>query len=220
MDPDACGHLRGHKGSVLEGGIRVPGIVEWPGRIKPMITDLPASTMDIMPTIVDLLYLPEDSIMSVRDGESILPLFNGDIPKRNHPIPFVFLKNAALIDGNYKLLSTNRTKNNSWQLYDLSNDPGETKDVSEKFPERFEKMKAEVKVLLHSVEASALGKDYPEGKVIQPQRSAFWRDMEEYKPHFETFARLKPGFVMPNKEKKGKKNKEEVIEFKGNILKN
>ena len=181
---------------------------------------MPASTMDIMPTVIDLLELPEDSMMSVRDGESIKALFDGDVPKRNHPIPFVFLKNAALIDGNYKLLSTNKTKNDSWQLYDLSNDPGETKDVSEKFPERFEKMKAEVKVLLHSVEASALGKDYPEGKVLQPQRSAFWRDMEEYKPHFETFTRLKPGFVVPNKEKKGKKNKEEVIEFKGNILKN
>ena len=205
-DPNACGYLRGHKGSVFEGGIRVPGIVEWPGRIKPMITDLPASTMDIMPTIVDLLDLPEDSMMSVRDGESILALFNGDIPKRNYPIPFVFLKNAALIDGNYKLLSTSKTKNDSWQLYDLSNDPGETKDISEKFPECFEKMKAEAKALLHSVEASALGKDYPEGKVLQPQRSAFWRDMEEYKPHFETFARLKPGFVVSNKKIKEKKN--------------
>jgi arylsulfatase A-like enzyme len=207
VDPSACGHLRGHKGSVFEGGIRVPGIIEWPGRIKPIITDLPTSTMDIMPTIVDLLDLPEDSMMSVRDGESILALFNGDIPNRKHPIPFVFLKNAALIDGNYKLLSQSKTKDSSWRLYDLSNDPGETKDVSEKFPKRFEKMKAEAKALLRSVEASALGKDYPEGKVLQPQRSAFWRDMEEYKPHFETFARLKPGFVVPsnkNKERKGR----------------
>jgi arylsulfatase A-like enzyme len=212
-DPDAVGHLRGHKGSVFEGGIRVPGIVEWPGRIKPMITDFAASTMDIMPTIVDLLDLPEDSMMSVRDGESILALFDGGTPKRNHPIPFVFLKNMALIDGNYKLLSTNKAKNDSWQLYDLGNDPGERKDVSEEFPERFEKMKAEAEALIRSVEASAEGKDYPEGRVLQPQRSAFWRDMEEYKSHFETFARLKPGFVVPDKGKKEQKKKAEETQI-------
>ena len=207
IDPDAVGHLRGHKGSVFEGGIRVPGIIEWPGRIKPIITDFTASTMDIMPTIVDLLDLPEDSMMSVRDGESILALFDGTTPKRDYPIPFVFLKNMALIDGNYKLLSTNKTENDSWQLYDLGNDPGETKDASEEFPERFTKMKAEAEALIRSVEASAEGKDYPEGKVLQPERSAFWRDMEEYKPHLETFAQLKPGFAVPNKEKKKQQKK-------------
>jgi hypothetical protein len=58
-------------------------------------------------------------------------------------------------------------------------------------------MKAEAKAVMRSVEASAEGKDYPEGQVIQPERSAFWRDMEEYRPHFETFVRLKPGFVVP-----------------------
>jgi len=207
VDPDAVGDLRGHKGSVFEGGIRVPGIVEWPGRIKPMTTDLPASTMDIMPTIVDLLDLPEDSMMSVRDGESILALFDGGTPRRSHPIPFAFLRQVALIDGGYKLLSTNKGKDDSWQLYDLSNDPGEKNDASAEFPDRFEKMMAEAKDFIRSVDASAEGKDYPEGRVLQPQRSAFWRDMEEYKPYFETFARLKPGFAVPatrNKERKGR----------------
>ena len=205
IDPDACGHLRGHKGSVLEGGIRVPGIVEWPGRIKPMVTDIPASTMDIMPTIVDLLGLPEDSMLSVRDGESILALFSGGIPKRSQPIPFMFLKNAAFIDGNYKLLSQNKSREGSWELYDLKNDPGETKDLSATLPDRLARMKIEAEALMHSIDASAEGKDYPEGRVVQAQRSAFWRDMEEYKPHFETFGRLKPGFVIPVEKSRGKK---------------
>jgi arylsulfatase A-like enzyme len=200
IDPDAVGHLRGHKGSVFEGGIRVPGIVEWPGHIKPTITDLPASTMDIMPTLVDLLGLPDDAMLSVRDGESILALFEGGIPNRTHPIPFDFLKQAALIDGSYKLVSVNKAKDDTWQLFNLSSDPGETNDVSREWPDRFEKMKAEAKAVLGSIEASAEGKDYPEDRVLQPQRSAFWRDMEEYKPHFETFARLKPGFVIPSQE--------------------
>jgi hypothetical protein len=55
-------------------------------------------------------------------------------------------------------------------------------------------MKAEAEKLLASVEASSVGKDYPEGRVIQPQRSQRWTEMEEYKKHFETFAKLKPGF--------------------------
>jgi hypothetical protein len=55
-------------------------------------------------------------------------------------------------------------------------------------------MKVEAEKLIESVEASAIGKDYPEGRVIQPQRNARWTAMEEYKKHFETFAKLKPGF--------------------------
>jgi arylsulfatase A-like enzyme len=205
IDPDACGHLRGHKGSVLEGGIRVPCIVEWPGRIKPAITDVPASTMDIMPTIIDLLGLPEESMLSVRDGESIASLLRGGSPTRHHSIPFMFLKNAAFIDGPYKLLSQNRNKAGSWELYDLEKDPGETKDLSGIFPDRFARMKVQAETAMHSIEASAAGKDYSEGRVLQPQRSAFWRDMAAYRPHFETFARLKPGFVIPVQKTRGKK---------------
>jgi arylsulfatase A-like enzyme len=200
IDPHACGLLRGHKGSVFEGGLRVPGIVEWPGEIQPMITDVPASTMDIMPTLVDLLDLPDDTMLSVRDGESILPMFSGGTPKRSRPIPFVFLGNAAIIDGNYKLLSLNKSRDHAWELYDLSKDPGETRDLSETLPERYGQMKAQAQAMLRSVEASAAGKDYPEGRVLQPQRSEFWRDMEAYQPHFETFVRLKPEFVAPGTE--------------------
>ncbi len=51
---DSVGGLRGNKGSLWEGGIRVPGIIEWPSGIKPRVTSHPASTMDILPTLVDL----------------------------------------------------------------------------------------------------------------------------------------------------------------------
>lgn len=188
LDPDAVGNLRGHKGDLFEGGIRVPGIIEWPGHLEPQVTDVPASTMDIMPTIVDLLELPEDSLLAVHDGESIAALFVGKTPRRTHSIPFRFQKNAALIDGDYKLLSTNHRKGDEWRLYDLQNDPGETKDLSADLPERFVRMKTEAEVMLRSVDASAAGKDYPEGRVIQAPRSAFWRDMAEYKPHLQTFS--------------------------------
>ena len=204
-DPDSVGKLQGHKGSLYEGGIRVPGIIEWPGHIKPMITDFPASTMDIMPTIVDLLNLPDDSMLPV-DGESIVPLFSDKTPQRSHPMTFI-KGGIALIDGRFKLVQEGRGKQLDWSLYDLENDPGETSDISKKEPDRFEKMKTEAAQILKSVEASAQGKDYPEGRVIQPQRGEEWSKMQEYKPHFKTFTQLKPGFsvkVRTDKNRRGR----------------
>ena len=199
-EPDSVGGLRGYKGSLFEGGIRVPGIIEWPGRIKPAITDFPASTLDIMPTLVDLLHLPEDSMLSVRDGESIRPLLEGKIPERTRPIPFT-MKGTALIDGNYKLLQDGKGKAAQWVLYDLEKDPRETTDVSGQVPERFAKMKADAEAMLASVQASAEGKDYPEGKVLQPQRGQEWSEMKEYQELYATFAKLKPGWKPPLKGK-------------------
>ena len=81
-----------------------------------------------------------------------------------------------------------REKAIEWRLYDLNNDPGESQDLSTELPERFARMRTEVEAMLRSVDNSAAGKDYPEGKVIQAPRRAFWRDMAEYKPHLETFS--------------------------------
>jgi arylsulfatase A-like enzyme len=189
-DPDAVGNLRGHKGSLYEGGLRVPCIIEWPGRVKPMITDFPASTMDIMPTIVDLLRLPNDSQLAVHDGESIAALFDGGTPKRTRLIPFTS-KGSAFIDGDYKLLNAGSSRNADWKLYDLARDPGESTDVSAAHAERFERMKADAEAMLRSVASSAEGKDYPEGKVIQPPRHEKWPDMEAYKPYLKTFEQHK-----------------------------
>lgn len=205
-DPDSVANLRGHKGSLYEGGIRVPGIIEWPGKIKPAITDFPASTMDIMPTVVDLLDLPEDSMLPVVDGESLVPLFDGKTPKRTKGIPFS-TKGAALIDGRFKLVQIGRGKKAKWELYDLVDDPGESKDLAAKNPEQLKKMVTEMEKTLVSIEASASGKDYPEGRVIQPQRGEEWSKIPEYQKHFETFQKLKPGWTPPSSEKGKRRSK-------------
>ena len=66
-----------------------------------------------------------------------------------------------------------------------------------------------------SIDASELGKDYPEGKVIQPQRSARWSEMKEYQDLYPKFAELKPDWKAPQpsnpdakKERKSRKKKE------------
>jgi hypothetical protein len=143
--------------------------------------------MDIMPTIVDLLDLPDNSQLAVRDGESLVALFEGDIPKRTRPIPFLFHKQMALVDGDYKLLNTNIQKDKEWKLYDLKNHLGEAKDLAKDLPERFRQMKSQAESVIVSIQASASGKDYPEGEVLQPPRSEFWFTMQEYKSHFEAF---------------------------------
>ncbi|MGB0767209.1 MAG: sulfatase family protein [Phycisphaeraceae bacterium] len=192
IDPDSTGPLRGNKGSNYEGGIRVPGIIEWPGRIKPIVTDFPASTMDIMPTIVDLLGLPDEAMLAVHDGESIAALFDGDTPTREGMIPFTSKKNA-FIDGQYKLMPVRKSRTAKWQLFDLETDPGETVDVSGEHPERFARMVERAEKIMVSVEASRVGKDYLEGRVIQPTRKERWEEMDVYKPFFELLDKHKPG---------------------------
>ena len=187
VDPDSCGGLRGNKGDVYEGGIRVPGIIEWPGHIKSRVTSFPASTMDIMPTLVDLLGLSDDSMLSVVDGQSLKKVLNGNDPKKRKAIPFYFQRKAALIDGQYKIVSTAIGRDNSWELYNLESDNAEKKNIAEMEATRFQRMKSEAIKMLQSVDSSANGKDYPEGKIVQKPRRAFWFHMEEYKPYFEDF---------------------------------
>ena len=197
-DPDSVRGLRGFKGALYEGGIRVPGIIEWPGKIKPQVTGFPASTLDIMPTIIDLLDLPADSMMDVYDGESIASLFDGATPERKHSIPFTS-KGTALIDGAYKLIRSGRGQGAQWELYYLETDPAEARDISSDQPTRFRTMIAEAEKLLTSVAASAEGKDYPEGRVIQPQRGTPWFEMEAYKQRYDLFQQLKPSWNPPGK---------------------
>jgi len=78
---------RGAKGQVYEGGIRIPGIIEWPARIpKPRATSVNAVTSDMLPTICDLLSLPLPS--RPLDGISLKPLIDGKMTERPKPIFF------------------------------------------------------------------------------------------------------------------------------------
>jgi arylsulfatase A-like enzyme len=79
--------FRGLKGQVYEGGVRVPGVIEWPRRIPaPRASDVNAVTSDMLPTICDLvgLLLPERPL----DGVSLKPLIDGEMTERPRPICF------------------------------------------------------------------------------------------------------------------------------------
>ena len=78
LKPNSMGGLSGRKGKLLEGGIRVPGIIEWPEVIrKNRVTQVPASTVDIYPTVLELsgVKMPEEQ--PVLDGVSLADLIHG-----------------------------------------------------------------------------------------------------------------------------------------------
>jgi arylsulfatase A-like enzyme len=179
--PDAHGTnagLRGRKGDMWEGGIRVPAVIEWPAKIKqPVVTEVPAGVIDIYPTLVDILQFKVPNQVQPLDGISLLPLVEGRMQERPQPLGFWQYNGSANIstnsgpsawsDNRYKLV---KPAPNRWELYDLTVDRSEQTDVTAQYPEIVERMKAELETWQQSVLRSYHGEDYPEKKVIQPEK--------------------------------------------------
>jgi len=160
------GPFRGRKGDMWEGGIRVPGLIVWPARIKrPVVTEVPVCTSDIYPTIVDLLKIKVPDQVQPLDGISLVPLLDGQMKERPSPIGFWQGNSglsadsgpAAWSDNRYKLVKLARNK---YELYDLTIDPSEKTDLAAQRPEIVNRMKAELKNWQESVIRSWRGEDY------------------------------------------------------------
>jgi arylsulfatase A-like enzyme len=207
IKPGTVGEFRGFKGSVFEGGLRVPGIVEWPAVIKtPRITRYPAGTFDIFPTIAEIAGLPDSVMLKPIDGLSLRPLFTTEMKERSKPLVFRHTGRAALIDNRYKILTQNLEKG-SFEVYDLEADPRETKNIAAENPELAARLRTALLSWNESVKASVAGKDYPEGRVDPkepPTRE--WVTAPEYAPYLkELQARpeYKPAVAKAAKKKKG-----------------
>lgn len=137
----SAGLLREGKGSTFEGGMRVPGIAWWPGRIRTGVTSVPASTMDLFPTAVALAGLARPS--QVLDGQDISAvLFQGaDLPER----PYFYYRGERLFAcrlGNFKAHFLTQAGYGQPKpeehprplLYNVAIDPAEKFDVAEKHP--------------------------------------------------------------------------------------
>ena len=183
--PESVGGLRGNKSQIYEGGLRVPCVIEWPAGInKSRITDYPASTMDIFPTIADILELPESSMVHPVDGTSIKELFTDDLKIREKPIPFRYQGKGAIVDNNYKLISIDISKK-EFELYDLINDPKETKNIIATEKEIAKRMIEYFTAWNISVDASDQGKDYHEGLLEPNGYTVNWANLPEYRPYFK-----------------------------------
>lgn len=185
ITPDTVGGLRGFKGSLYEGGIRVPGIIEWPRMIKPRLTTYPASVIDLFPTVAEIVGLPENAMIKPVDGLSLKPLLSAEIRDRPQPIGFRYQAKRALVDNRYKLITEDFTKG-KFALYDLVADPTETTDLANEQPERFEAMKQQLLAWDETVNASSAGNDYPEGRVIPSDPQPInWFESPRYQPFLQ-----------------------------------
>ena len=133
--------LRGAKGWNYEGGIRVPLVVHWPGKIKPNTTSQAVVTgTDYYPTLLEMLDLPALPDQH-KDGRSFVPALKAQDYERG-PIYWHFphysnhgyqSPNGAIRSGQYKLIEY--YENGSVQLFDLEKDLGEQNDLSKAKPE-------------------------------------------------------------------------------------
>lgn len=155
--PGSAAHFRGRKRSLYEGGVRVPGILEWPSRVTPGTTDVAAVTSDYLPTVVEVLgiELPDTRPL---DGTSLFDVITGKSNSREKPIGFQSGKQITWHSGIFKLYSGDGGK--SWELYDLSEDPGESRNVAATHDRLVKKLAAEVSAWQASCKASDEGNDY------------------------------------------------------------
>lgn len=132
---DSAGGLRGFKATMYEGGIRVPLIARWPGRVAAGVTcDEPWMFSDFLPTCADIAGVP---LPEFTDGRSVLPLLTGvadSLGERSFywEFPRERLNQAARL-GRWKAIRYGMDQ--PVELYDLKTDPAESRDVARANPD-------------------------------------------------------------------------------------
>jgi arylsulfatase A-like enzyme len=141
--------LRGSKRTTLEGGIRVPFVLAWPGQVKPGVFEQPAIQLDLTATALALAGAKTDNL----DGVNLLPYLAGDKPGAPHEaLYWRFGDQMALRAGDFKLVRydsnadtrTGRKGQSATvaKLYNLAADIGESKDLAAAQPDKVKVLQA------------------------------------------------------------------------------
>ena len=134
----SSGPFRGWKGDCYEGGIRVPFIIRWPGVLKAGGRyDHPVTTLDIVPTLLERLGIGRPDRGMPPDGVDLVPYLTGR--KKGRPHDVLYWRRGddyAVRRGDWKLTWNDGrpTGPNRVELFDLANDPGEKRDLSQERP--------------------------------------------------------------------------------------
>lgn len=174
-DLNSAGGLRGKKGSLYEGGIRVPSLLLFPSKYKaPAVIDAPVTTSDFFSTVLSWAAVKNHG-SAVLDGINADAIIARKATRRSVPIGFAspVLQTDARdakawtkyggralcwLDNDYKLISTDDGK--TWELYNLGRDRSEKNNIANTNTVRMQAMKAQLYQWLSSVEQSAKGADY------------------------------------------------------------
>ncbi len=142
--------LRGGKSQLFEGGIRVPLVVKWPGKVPgDKVCESPTSNVDFYPTFLEVSALKRDE-SQILDGRSVLELFQRPGAARkgrtlywHYPLPKPHflggVSAGAIREGKWKLIEWFGKEEAS--LFDLDRDPGEERDLAAVHPERTERLR-------------------------------------------------------------------------------
>ena len=115
----------------------MPGLLEWPGRIKKATrTSIPVCSSDYVPTVMEILGLKDKTHM---DGISLVSLIDGKMERRAKPILFQSRNQVAMIDNEWKLYR--RGGKGKFELYNLKEDVGEKNDLSAKHGQQVSEMR-------------------------------------------------------------------------------
>ena len=153
-DPDffnSNGIYRGYKRDLYEGGIRVPMIVAWPGKVAQGVeTDFMCAFWDMLPTFRQILN-PKSKPAKDEDGISLLPLLTGKKGQQEHEyLYFEFQElngRQAVRKGNWKLVHMDvRGKKHRYELYNIAADPSERYNVINEHPD----VAGELRVIMES----------------------------------------------------------------------
>jgi arylsulfatase A-like enzyme len=142
VDPKTGVEFRGGKGNLYEGGLRIPFIVRWPGKIKAgQVSDLLFYQPDVLPTLAELTDTKPPADI---DGLSILPELlgtkaTGRVQQQHQFLYWEFRSQVAVRMQNWKAIQPK--KNGAWELYDLGKDVSEATNIADQHPEVIKRMK-------------------------------------------------------------------------------
>jgi len=136
--------LRGWKGSVYEGGIRVPALINWPGNLNSKKINNPMCVYDLVPTLAHLAGTEVPAEMNA-EGTNIWPAVSGNSTPGDRIFYWRTSKMLAVRKGDWKLVHSGKTPDSGTdELFNISNDPYEEHDLASENPDIVNELKNEL----------------------------------------------------------------------------
>lgn len=181
VNPKTKVEFRGGKGNLYEGGLRIPFLVKWPGKIKGgQVSDLLFNQIDVFPTLTDIAGAKAPADL---DGLSILPTLIGEKAagkkQEQHKMLYWEYRNQVAVRKDHWKAIQPKT-DGPWELYDLNKDVSETASVADQHPDLLKEMQAFAKQEHRPVVAGVF---YDEKRTLhEADRQAKWGTSGEGPP--------------------------------------